>query len=173
MNAEQAPYPAWIYRQSAVLPYRWDGEDLEVLLVTSRGGKRWVLPKGIVEPGLTARASAVKEAIEEAGIEGDSAEKALGAYRYKKWGGTCNVEVYPFRVRHEMADWPESGFRRRRWLPLSKALERVEHKRLRKIIARLPDVVSSADEIKRTGQRRPRVSKSPRLIYLRAPRRDY
>jgi len=53
-----------------------------------------------------------------------------------------------------------------RWLPLSKALERVEHKRLRKIIAHLPDVVGSADEIKRAGQRRPRVSKSPRLVYL-------
>ena len=51
-------YPDWVYRQSAVLPYRFSGGDLEVLLITSRKGKRWVFPKGIIEPGLTPQRSA-------------------------------------------------------------------------------------------------------------------
>jgi phosphohistidine phosphatase len=65
-----AKFPNWIYTQSAILPYRLRGDDLEVLVITSRKGTRWVLPKGIVEPGMTAAASAAKEAMEEAGVEG-------------------------------------------------------------------------------------------------------
>jgi phosphohistidine phosphatase len=166
MNSKAAPYPAWIYRQSAVLPYRWHGEHLEVLLITSRRGKRWILPKGIVEPGLSAGASAAKEALEEAGVAGDTAEGPLGSYRYRKWGGTCDVEVYPFRVWIEMDDWAESGIRRRRWMSLSKALRRVEDKRLRSVIARLPDVARPADETKPADRRRPLMSSPARLIYL-------
>ena len=95
MSVNGAPYPAWIYRQSAVLPYRRRDGNLEVLLITSRGGRRWVLPKGIVEPGMTAPVSAAKEAREEAGIEGAVSERVLGSYRQDKWGGTCRIEVFP------------------------------------------------------------------------------
>jgi phosphohistidine phosphatase SixA/8-oxo-dGTP pyrophosphatase MutT (NUDIX family) len=165
MKSERAPYPAWIYRQSAVLPYRWHGGHLQVLLITSRRAKRWILPKGIVEPGFTAGASAAKEAREEAGIGGDTAEVPLGSYRYRKWGGTCDVEVYPFRVWSEMDEWAESGVRRRRWLSLPEALRRVEDEGLRTIIARLPDVAKPAHETRPVG-RRPQASPSPRLIYL-------
>jgi phosphohistidine phosphatase len=165
MKTKQARYPGWIYRQSAVLPYRWNAGELEVLLITSRGGKRWVLPKGIVEPGFTAAASAAKEAREEAGIGGDIAAVPLGSYRYRKWGGTCDVEVYPFRVWSEMDEWEESGVRRRRWLSLPEALPRVEGEGLRTIIARLADVARPAAETGPSGNRPP-VSRPPHLIYL-------
>ena len=108
MSANGAPYPAWIYRQSAVLPYRWRDGDLEVLLITSRGGKRWVLPKGIVEPGFAPAASAVKEAAEEAGVSGRAHPEPIGRYRRHKWGGTCDVAIYPMRVDEEREDWPEA-----------------------------------------------------------------
>ena len=165
MKSQQPPYPAWIYRQSAVLPYRWNTDELEVLLITSRGGKRWILPKGIVEPGFTAAASAAKEAREEAGIGGDIAEVPLGSYRYRKWGGSCDVEVYPFRVWSEMDEWAESAIRRRLWLSLLEALRRVEDEGLRTIIARLPDVARPAAETGPSGNRPP-VSRPPHLIYL-------
>ena len=166
MKPDRAPYPAWMYRQSAVLPYRGHGGDLEVLLITSRGGKHWILPKGIVEPGWTAAESAAKEALEEAGVVGDIAESPLDSYRYRKWGGTCEVEVFPFRVWAQMDDWAESGMRRRRWLSLSKALRRVEDDQLRGIIARLPGVAKPADETKPVGGWQPSTSSRPRLIYL-------
>ena len=138
MNDDTALYPAWIYRQSAVLPYRFAAGRVEVLLITSRGGKRWVLPKGIVEPGMSALDSARKEAREEAGVEGIAGGTPLGTYTYGKWGGTCTVDVYPLEVVEEFDDWPEAGTRRRRWFALRKATERVDEKALRGIIERLP-----------------------------------
>lgn len=159
-----ARFPDWIYRQSAVLPYRRRDGGLEVLLITSRGGRRWVLPKGIVEPGMTAPASAAKEAREEAGIEGAVSERSLGSYRQDKWGGTCRIEVFPMRVTAELADWPEAGIRRREWLPLKSAVERVRDKKLRRILkslpARLAKEAEGASEIVAA-----RIA-APRLLYL-------
>jgi phosphohistidine phosphatase len=65
-----AKVPDWIYRQSAVIAYRRRPRGVEVLLITSRKGTRWVLPKGVVEPGLSPATSAAKEALEEAGVRG-------------------------------------------------------------------------------------------------------
>ena len=166
MMSEQPKYPAWIYRQSAALPFREHGDDLEVLLVTSRKGKRWILPKGIVEPGFTPKASAAKEAREEAGVVGGMASEPIGSYRYRKWGGTCHVDVYPLRVRREMDDWPESGFRRRCWQPVATALLTVDDAGLREVIARLPETARrpgvEAEPSERIGDER----KAPRRLYL-------
>jgi phosphohistidine phosphatase len=60
--------PDYFYRQSGVIPVRKTDEGVEVLLVRSRSGRRWVIPKGIVEPCLSPAASAPKEAEEEAGV---------------------------------------------------------------------------------------------------------
>jgi phosphohistidine phosphatase SixA len=161
--SEKARFPAWVYRQSAVLPYRRRYGDLEVLLITSRGKGRWILPKGIVEPGLTAAESAAKEALEEAGVEGIMADAPLGSYRYEKWGGICDVDVYPLLVSDELADWPESGVRRRRWLPVPEAAQEVEVEGLGEIIGRLPDVAKPSDD---TTAGNPHQPGPVRLVYL-------
>jgi phosphohistidine phosphatase len=127
--------PPWFYIQSAVVPYRRVGSALEVLLITSRSGKRWTIPKGIVEPAMTAAASAAKEAYEEAGIRGDVGETALGSYEYTKWGGTCHVEVFPLRVREVLDEWPESHARQRRWLTIEDAVAAVETAGLRDVLS--------------------------------------
>ena len=61
-------------RQIAVLPYRFGGADkdgpTEILLVTSRGTGRWVVPKGNPLTGLDRHTSAAVEAEEEAGVIG-------------------------------------------------------------------------------------------------------
>ena len=139
-----AKFPIWIYRQSAVLPYRLHKGDPEVLLITSRKGTRWVLPKGIVEPGLTPRESAAKEAREEAGIEGKVWQACLGTYDYKKWGGTCTVEVFPMKVMAALEKWPEAAIRRREWLTVEAAAKQVDERPLKKLIRRLPKAIDDS-----------------------------
>jgi 8-oxo-dGTP pyrophosphatase MutT (NUDIX family) len=135
-NLTIAAVPEWMYRQSAVVPYREGEGGLEVLLVTSRTGKRWVLPKGVVEPGMTPAASAEKEALEEAGVRGAVGDQPIGAYCYRKWRGTCTVEVFLMRVTEVLRAWPEAGSRRREWLTLAEARERVDEADLRRILDR-------------------------------------
>lgn len=131
-------YPEWIYRQSAALPYRRRDEGFEILLVTSRKGKRWLIPKGIVEPGLTPPASAAKEAKEEAGVEGEIWAHNLGNYNYRKWGGTCTVDVFPMQVTIELEEWPEAALRHRQWMPIKEAADRINQNKLSKLVRRLP-----------------------------------
>lgn len=125
--------PEHFYQQSAVLPFRLDRGRLEILLITSRRRKRWVLPKGVVELDLSPAESAAKEAMEEAGIEGVVAARPLGEYSYEKWGGTCTVEVFPMAVHTTFDVWPES-YRDRHWLDPVEAAERVREPALKAMI---------------------------------------
>ncbi len=158
-----AKLPSWIYTQSAILPFRRRGDDLEVLVITSRKGTRWILPKGIVEPGMTAAASAAKEAMEEAGVAGRVLEKSLGQYGYRKWGGTCEVEVFPMEVTTQHEDWPESTFRRRAWVSLEEAAERLDHDKLRELLHRLPDALTEASGAEPAATA---LGKPPRIVCL-------
>lgn len=137
--SRQGPRPADLYRQSAVIPYRQRDGGVEVLLITSRKRKRWVIPKGVVEPGLSPADSAAMEALEEAGAHGEISEQPVGSYRYRKWGGECTVEVYLMHVTALDAEWMEAGLRDRQWLPVEQALARIREPELRAMIASLPD----------------------------------
>jgi len=62
------------------------GGEAHFLLVTARHNKsRWVLPKGKVEPGEAAAATALRELKEEAGCDGRIL-CYLGTLSYFKWG---------------------------------------------------------------------------------------
>ena len=134
--------PSWIYNQSGVIPFRLHQDELEILLVTSRRKRRWVIPKGIIEGDLSPEKSAEKEAYEEAGITGTVHSRMAGQYQYKKWGGICTVKVYLFEVKEVMEDWPEASFRKREWVSISEAQNRIEEEDLRRIIAMLPETVT-------------------------------
>jgi 8-oxo-dGTP pyrophosphatase MutT (NUDIX family) len=73
-------------RQFAALPFTYDeGEQLYVLLITSRGTGRWVLPKGWSEGEESGPQTAAREAAEEAGVVGQiTPTDALGSYPYQK-----------------------------------------------------------------------------------------
>ena len=129
---------AKVIRQSAVIPYRWQGERLRVLLITSRRSGDWIVPKGLVEPDMTEHDSAAKEAHEEAGVLGDVGTEPVGSFEYEKWGGVCVVRVYDLEVRRELSDWPEQGDRTRKWVDAGEAADLVKHAALGKLIAGLP-----------------------------------
>ncbi len=130
-------FPDYYYTQSAAIPYRHRKGKLEVLLITSRKKKRWIIPKGIVEPTLGAPDSAAKEAWEEAGVAGIIHPEPLGVYTYEKWGGRCTVTVYTLKVETEFAHWPEED-RNREWVSVQEAASRVREKDLKTMIRSLP-----------------------------------
>jgi len=105
--------------QAAALPWRCKDGVVEVMLVTSRDTGRWVLPKGWPEGDETLDRTAVREAMEEAGIEGTiSAE--IGRYIYGKQMSSglrsrCEVAVFPLEVKREAKRWAEKKQRTRRW----------------------------------------------------------
>jgi 8-oxo-dGTP pyrophosphatase MutT (NUDIX family) len=96
------------------------------MLVTSRETRRWVIPKGWAEKRLAPHEVAAKEALEEAGLEGEIGREPLAAYHYiKRLGGnktmTCAVTVFPLAVAHQLEDWPEKGQRETRWFTPAEA----------------------------------------------------
>lgn len=135
--------PASWYRQSGVIAVRPTGPP-RVLLVTSTGGKRWVIPKGIVEKGHSPARSAAKEAWEEAGATGTVSRRMLGRYRYEKWQGVCTVLVYRLDVERLHRSWPEAHVRRRRWFSPTAAARRLGHGVLAGIVL---------DALRRRGRR--------------------
>lgn len=134
--------PAYFYRQSGVVPFRLKNNQYEILLITTRKRRRWTIPKGIVEPGLAAAASAVKEAWEEAGIRGSLLPDLLGVYQQRKWGKDCCIDVFLFQVEAEAGVWPESGFRQRRWFPVAEVHKAVDNDDLKHLLQQLPERLS-------------------------------
>jgi 8-oxo-dGTP pyrophosphatase MutT (NUDIX family) len=130
-----------MYNQSGVVPFRWGKDGVEILLITSRSGKRWVIPKGIVEPELSPQESAQMEAFEEAGITGKIINETIGTYTYKKWGGTCSVQVFLLEVEKIFDEWPEDFFRTREWISVKEASKRVDEEELKKIIQSIPTYI--------------------------------
>ncbi len=124
------PITPELVRQAAAIPIR--GE--RVCLVTSRSGKRWVIPKGCLEPGKTGGEIALQEAWEEAGLVGVLQPEPVGSYLYEKAGLTCHVTVFLMQVTEVAIQWPEEEVRERVWLKLPQALQRVEEPALRELI---------------------------------------
>lgn len=108
-------------QQACAVPLRPAAQGLEVCLITSMGRGRWIFPKGVVDPGETHVVTALKEAREEAGIEGRLLEPALGEYSDFKWSARLSVTVFAMSVERVHDTWLESGLRRRRWAALAEA----------------------------------------------------
>ncbi|MBU8537547.1 NUDIX hydrolase [Falsiroseomonas tokyonensis] len=111
--------PGDLRRQCAALPLTGTGPALRVVLVTSRETRRWVIPKGWIEPGEQPHRSAAREAFEEAGILGEADPDPIGQFAYakRKAGGVllpCEVLVFRLRVARLLHDWPERRERERR-----------------------------------------------------------
>ena len=117
----------------------------EVVLITSRGTGRWVIPKGWPMEGKSLPAAAATEAWEEAGVEGRMHESELGRYRYDKeqdrgYSVPVEVRVFLMDADRERADFPESRQRRRRWFAPQDAARLVAEPGLREILLALPEV---------------------------------
>jgi ADP-ribose pyrophosphatase YjhB (NUDIX family) len=116
--------------QAAALPIR----DGLVCLVTSRGGRRWVIPKGHIETGHTPEEAASTEAFEEAGLIGVMNPVSVGTYHYEKFRRSHAVSVFIMTVTEEKANWPERRERTREWVTFETAIARLAEPELRAIV---------------------------------------
>jgi 8-oxo-dGTP pyrophosphatase MutT (NUDIX family) len=108
-------------RQVAAIPFRLNARgDIEVMLVTSRTTRRFIVPKGWPMKGKSGRKAATIEAQEEAGVLGKTLKQPAGTYSY--WKRLANrfvrvdVIVYLLEVTEELVDWQEAKRRQRAWL---------------------------------------------------------
>src|SRR6516165_6661393 len=116
--------------QAAAIPMRGD----KICLVTSSNGKRWVIPKGLIEPGHAAAETALSEAWEEAGLVGVLWPEPIGSYLYSKLGRNYHVTVYVLRVTEAAEEWPEKALRQRSWVDADQALELLDDLGLRELV---------------------------------------
>src|SRR4051794_22465692 len=95
--------------------------EAKVLLVTTRGRRNWIIPKGWPMRKLSAAATAAREAYEEAGLLGSViGNEPIGSFRYEKQRNAgrpsvCEVAVFLFAVERQVRKWPEKAERETRW----------------------------------------------------------
>jgi len=129
--------------QYGVLPYRVNADgETEVMLLTSRGVGRWVIPKGWPMIGRKPRVAALTEARQEAGIKGIVGRRPIGSYFYSKTmkrgeDRLCECIVFLMLVTSEAPSWREQAQRTRAWFPRDEAASLVEEGALAVMIRNL------------------------------------
>ena len=100
-----------------VLPFVLEGSGrktrLKLVLVQSRDGDRWVLPKGKPKSRMSRRDLAALEAWEEAGVRGSWGKRRPIDTTLRQAGATLPLRLYPLEVRELAKRWPESDRKRR------------------------------------------------------------
>jgi 8-oxo-dGTP pyrophosphatase MutT (NUDIX family) len=127
--------------QSGAIPYAIVDGTPVFLLVTSRQRGHWIFPKGRIAEDMHPWESALREAYEEAGVEGTIAGRPVGAYRAWKTRGVrrfvIEVSMYPLLVERQHDNWRETGERYRHWVTLADATRLITDKRLISLVRTL------------------------------------
>jgi 8-oxo-dGTP pyrophosphatase MutT (NUDIX family) len=137
--------------QYGALPYRFTPmAALEILILTTRQTRRWIVPKGWPIKRLTPSKSAAREAFEEAGVRGKIGARAIGNFTYKKTAGQTvddanyEVKIFPLLVRRQSATWPEHGQRVVQWVDPEKAIALIREPEMKTIVAKFAKRASVA-----------------------------
>jgi len=137
-----------VLQQAGVIPYSVINGAVRILLVTSRDTGRWLIPKGYVEDGYTPADAAVREAFEEAGVEGVmETDTPLGFFTYfkrLKTGENCpaSVIVFLLRVEKQCKKYPEKKQRQSAWFTPEEAAKLVKEPGLAELLRRLEDLTA-------------------------------
>ncbi|NOQ96994.1 MAG: NUDIX domain-containing protein [Calditrichae bacterium] len=134
-----------VYQQAAAIPFRFEAQQLQILLVQTRSGNRWTIPKGLIDPGFTPQETALQEAYEEAGIKGVLHPDVFGEFSYAKWQGVCKVQIFLMKVESELSHWPEKYFRQRKWEDIDQAVKMIKYSGLGEVIRKLERESDSLD----------------------------
>ncbi len=125
-------------KQIGALPWRKKKGLVQILLVTSRETKRWVIPKGWPMDNRADYNAARREAFEEAGVKGHIHRTPFGKFDYIKTHADgdfpCRVIVYALEVTEQLKSWPEKRERQREWFDGQVASELVAESQLKALI---------------------------------------
>ncbi|TAU73575.1 NUDIX domain-containing protein (plasmid) [Rhizobium leguminosarum] len=121
---------AFLQQYGAVCFRLGDEDKVEILLVTSRQSRRWVIPKGWPIRRKKPFEAAATEAWEEAGVQGSVRKKPIGRYTYLKELGPdvvspCMVDLFQIEVKRLTDDFKERGERVLVWVSPDEAARRV------------------------------------------------
>ncbi len=153
MHGDRGPVPSMaaspteFLHQAGAIPYSVVDGEVQVLLVTSRGSGRWLIPKGNIDPGLTPAEAAANETYEEAGIRGKIAgDTPLGfftSFKTLKSGEEkpVTVEVYALLVDRQLKRWPEARQRECCWMSAIEAARSVKDPGLARLLIRLKEIM--------------------------------
>lgn len=155
--------------QVGALPIRRSASgEFELLLVTTRTTRRWIVPKGWPVRGMKAHEAAAAEAREEAGVVGRIHKKPLDRYLYWKRMADhfvlCNVTLYLLEVRRRLDKWQETGQRQSYWFKLEDAADLVEEPGLRAAIHKLRRQLAKSAQPSPASSRRPEAEPEAKIF---------
>ena len=133
--------------QFAALPWRIsESGTRQVMLLTSRETRRWVIPKGWPMKKRKPAEVASQEAYEEAGLIGRIVGKRpVGSFHYEKRLAKkallCQVRVFLFRVERQLDNWPEKSDRETKWFDANEATNLVDEGGPAEIIGAFLDLI--------------------------------
>ena len=109
--------------QAGGIVFRRSRAGISILLVRAkRDPSAWIFPKGHIEPGETARATAVRETREEAGVQGEAIGEIGDPQEFEWLGRWYRVQYFLIRMTSES---DETDGREKAWFPFDEALDRV------------------------------------------------
>lgn len=130
-------------RQVGALVYRRTKKGIKILIITSRGTGRWILPKGWQMPKTPDSEAARIEAWEEAGVKNQlSTPTYVGQLRYDKTLSNnkkklISVALYSFETDRLAKKFPEKGQRNIKWVRPQKAYKLLKQPELKPILKKL------------------------------------
>lgn len=140
--------PATIKNQvsSGGVIFRSRDGNVDVALVSVKGGTVWCLPKGIVEKGEKPEEAAVREVREETGLSG-RALRRIGDITYwyyiKDDNTKCRKTVHFFLMEYLDGSTDDHNWEvdAAEWFPIDEAVDRLSYKGDREIVKKARDLI--------------------------------
>jgi 8-oxo-dGTP diphosphatase len=121
----------------------------EVILVSTKGGKAWALPKGLVEKGESLEDTARREVKEETGVEAESLGRIDKIDYWFFWEDDEGKKrrhhkvVYFFLMRYKGGSTEEHDYEVEevRWFPIEEAIKLASYRSEREILKKAKEMI--------------------------------